>query len=473
MPHPARTVNRAFHPARAGRAGRAGRRGRPADTPDFFPRPPSRAAGLSCALLLVACGGGEPSGSAADDATTLAERCALNDAGITLPEGFCAVLVAEGITGARHLDVAPNGDVFVARRNTTTGSDRTRVPGGVTVLRDSDGDGRADVREAWGDNGGNEVLLADGYVYFAPDDAVLRYPIETGALRPSGAPDTLVTGLPDSRNHAAKSVALGPDGALYVNIGSPSNACMREARTPGSPGMDPCPELETRAGIWRFSSERTGQTQADGTRYATGLRNVVALRTHPEDGVLYGVVHGRDQLHSMWPDVFTVAENTEMPSEEFVRITAASDFGWPYCFHDPRTGRKLLAPEYGGDGEEVGRCAEKDMPLVAFPAHWAPNDLEFYVADQFPERYRGGAFIAFHGSWNRAPNPQEGFQVVFVPASEAGLGPAWETFADGFRNEENPDDHSRPVGVAVGPDGSLYVSDSVQGRVWRIMYAGV
>lgn len=432
-----------------------------------------RTAGLAGAALLAACGPGEPSASSADAPTTLAERCALNDAGIDLPEGFCAVLVADGITGARHLDVAANGDVFVARRNTTTGPDRTPVPGGVTVLRDTDDDGRADVREAWGENGGNEVLLADGYVYFAPDDAVLRYPMEDGAMRPTGAPDTLVSGLPDARNHAAKSLALGSDGALYVNIGSPSNACMTEARTAGSPGMDPCPELGTRAGIWRFAADRTGRTQADGERFATGLRNVVALRMHAEEDVLYGVVHGRDQLHSMWPDVFTVEENTEMPSEEFVRITEGSDFGWPYCFHDPRTERKLLAPEYGGDGEEVGRCAEKDMPLVAFPAHWAPNDLEFYLADQFPERYRGGAFIAFHGSWNRAPNPQEGFQVAFVPVSGAGFGPAWETFADGFRNEQNPADHSRPVGVAVGPDGSLYVSDSVQGRVWRIMYAGL
>ncbi len=437
------------------------------------PRPTSlMQPALAAALLAVvaSCAPGEPSADAAFD--TLAERCAGQDAGIEVPEGFCAVLVADGVTGARHIDVAPNGDVFVARRNTATGPSRTRVPGGVTVLRDSDGDGLADIREAWGENGGNDVILADGAVYFAPNDAVLRYPFEAGALRPAGPPDTLVSGLPDSRNHTAKSIALGDDGALYVNIGSPSNACMREARTAGSPGLDPCPELETRAGIWRFAGDATGRTQADGTRFATGLRNVVALRVNPADGGLYGVVHGRDQLDTMWPDVFDVEDNTEMPSEEFVRITEGSDFGWPYCFHDPRTGQKLLAPEYGGDGSAVGRCANMGMPLIAFPAHWAPNDLEFYTGEQFPERYRGGAFIAFHGSWNRAPNPQEGFQVVFAPASGTGFGPAWETFAAGFRNEMDPDDHARPVGVAMGPDGSLYVSDSVQGRIWRIMYVG-
>jgi glucose/arabinose dehydrogenase len=403
----------------------------------------------------------------------MAERCALADSGIELPEGFCAVLIAEGVSGARHIDVAPNGDVFVARQNLRRGPGGTPARGGVTVLRDTDGDGRMDLEEAWGENGGNEVLLSGGFVYFAPDDAVLRYPIEMGAMTPSGPPDTLVQGLPDTRNHTAKSLALGPDGALYVNIGSPTNACMREARTPESPGMDPCPDLETRAGIWRFASDRTGQTQADGTRFATGLRNVVALRMHPRERVLYGVVHGRDQLDVLWPDVFDVEDNTEMPAEEMVRITEGADFGWPYCFHDPRTGRKLLAPEYGGDGETVGRCADKAMPLVAFPAHWAPNDLEFYTGMHFPERYRGGAFVAFHGSWNRAPNPQDGFQVAFVPATGTGFGPAFETFADGFQDDANPDDHARPVGLAVGPDGSLYVSDSVHGRIWRIIYEGL
>jgi glucose/arabinose dehydrogenase len=415
--------------------------------------------------LFAACDADAPIADAPD-------LCDEDNAGLVLPDGFCALMVSDGVPGARHLEVAPNGDIFVARRNLRAGPDGAPVSGGVTVLRDTDGDGRADMSESWGQNGGNEVLLAPGAVYFAPDDAVLRYPFMDGAMRPTGAPDTVIAELPATRNHTAKSLALGPDGSLYVNIGSPSNACMVEARTPESPGMDPCPELETRAGIWRFASDRTGQTQSDGTRFATGLRNVVGLRMHPQQGVLYGVVHGRDQLDALWPSVFDVDDNTEMPSEEFVRLTEGSDFGWPYCFHDPRSGRKLLAPEYGGDGEEIGRCSDKDTPLVAFPAHWAPNDLEFYTGTQFPERFRGGAFIAFHGSWNRAPNPQEGFQVVFVPASGDAFGPQWETFADGFRDDGNPSNHARPVVLAMGPDGSLYVAESVQGRIWRITYVG-
>ena len=345
------------------------------------------------------------------------------------------------------------------------------VTGGVAVLRDTDGDGIPDRTSRFGDAGGNDVVLADGWLYFAPNDGVVRYPFPTGSMEPSGAPEVLVSGLPDTRNHTAKSIALSGD-ALFVNIGSPSNACMQESRTAGSPGMDPCPERETRAGIWRFDAAATGQTQADGTRFATGMRNTVALRTHPTTGVLYGAIHGRDQLHGMWPERYTVDENTEKPSEEFVRVDEGSDYGWPYCYHDPATGQKLLAPEYGGDGQEVGRCADADMPIIGFPAHWAPNDLEFYTGQQFPERYREGAFIAFHGSWNRAPNPQEGYRVAFVPRAGDGFSTDWETFADGFQNESDAAATYRPVGLAQGPDGSLYVVDSNRGRIWRIVYAG-
>ncbi|GMV06008.1 MAG: gluconolaconase [Gemmatimonadota bacterium] len=432
------------------------------------------------ALALGACAPGDTeapaaaSVAAAGSPSPLSARCADDNGGITLPEGFCAIVVTDSLPGARHLAVASNGDVFVALQNRRAGRDAPVDTGGVAVLRDSDGDGRADVLERWGVNGGNDVLLAEGYVYHSPNDAVLRYPFESGALTPTGAPDTLVSGLPADRNHTAKSIALGPDGSLYVNIGSPSNACMQQTRTPGSPGQDPCPELETRAGIWRFAADRTGQTQADGTRFATGLRNVVALRMHPGSGVLYGAVHGRDQLHDMWPDRFTVDQSTEKPSEEFVRLDEGADFGWPYCYHDPAAGLKVLAPEFGGDGQEVGRCADKAMPIIGFPAHWAPNDLEFYTGSQFPPSYQGGAFIAFHGSWNRAPNPQDGYRVVFVPANDGGFASEWQVFADGFRKDGGADagNSARPVGLAVGPDGSLYISDSLRGRIWRVVYRG-
>jgi len=415
-----------------------------------------------------------PAMAACQPESTPAARsdCDPNNDGITLPAGFCAVVVSDSVGRARHIDVADNGDVFLALSN-DRGPDRSVIPGGVAVLRDLDGDGRADETHRFGENGGNEVLLAGNQIYFATDDAVLRYPFPQGSLSPSGPPDTIVSGLPSEANHRAKSLALGPNGSLFVNIGAPSNACQEQPRTVGSFGWDPCPQLEYRAGIWRFAADQVGQHQEDGTRFATGLRNTVALRISPS-GVLFGVVHGRDQLSALWPDLFTEEESAEKPAEELVRIEEGDDFGWPYCFYDPSTETKVLAPEYGGDGVETGRCPEKNDPLLGFPGHWAPNDLEFYTSTQFPEEYQGGAFIAFHGSWNRAPQPQGGYNVVFAPFKDGAPSGTWQVFADGFAGADvSPGgaDH-RPVGLAVGPDGSLFISDSQVGKVWRVFYEG-
>ncbi len=344
----------------------------------------------------------------------------------------------------------------------------------MVALRDSDGDGRADEQHDFGDLGGTGIALYNGYLYFAPDDRVLRYPLTSGHLQPSGPPETVVSDLPSERSHAAKSIEISRDGDLFVNIGAPSNSCQVEDRSIRSPGQDPCPELERRAGVWRFDADRTGQTQADGHRFATGLRNMVALDLHPETGVLYGVQHGRDQLGQNWPGLYSEQDNAEKPAEEFVRIDEGDDFGWPYCFYDPELDRKVLSPEYGGDGQTVGRCEGKEDPIVAFPGHWAPNGLLFYTGGQFPARYRGGAFIAFHGSWNRAPLPQQGYNVVFQPMQDGKPAGDWEVFADGFAGgEKHPREaEHRPAGLAQAPDGSLYVADDRGGRIYRIHYAG-
>ncbi len=433
-------------------------------TRELSPRPRLLALSVTLTLGFWACSPPPPQSSS--------QPCDPGNGGITLPEGFCAIVVADSVGPARHLEIAPNGDVFVALRN-SAGADRTTVRGGVVVLRDLDGDGRADEKYRWGENGGNEVLLGDGHVYFATDDAILRYPLASGSPTPSGAPDTLVSGLPDVQNHRAKSLALAGGGGLFVNIGAPSNNCQEEPRAVGSPGMDPCPQLDTRAGIWRFDATRTGQTQEDGIRFATGLRNTVALRTHPT-GTLYGVIHGRDQLSALWGEFFSEEDSAEKPAEEFVRIEEGDNFGWPYCYFDPATDTKVLAPEYGGDGLTVGRCADMKDPLVDFPAHWAPNDLEFYTGSQFPEEFQGGAFVAFHGSWNRAPLPQGGYSVAFVPFDGDDAVGSWRIFADGFAGDDvSPRGAAhRPVGLAQGPDGSLYISDSQVGRIWKVIYAG-
>jgi glucose/arabinose dehydrogenase len=388
--------------------------------------------------------------------------CDPDNGGITLPQGFCAVVVADSLGPARHFVVAPNGDLFVALRNLRD------AKGGVIALRDTNRDGRMDVRERFGDNGGSGIALRGNDLYFGTDDAVLRYRLPNGALRPAGAPDTIVGQLATGRSHSAKTIALrGND--LFVNIGSPSNACQLQDRQPQSPGQDPCPELETRAGIWRFDVRRTGQTQRDGERWATGIRNAVAI-TVDSRGTLWAAQHGRDNLVQNWPAHFDTTESAELPAEELLRVSRGDDFGWPYCFYDGAARKKVLAPEYGGNGETVGRCARVKHPVAAMPAHWAPNGLVIYEARQFPARYRGGAFIAFHGSWNRAPRPQGGYNVVFVPFSGDSAG-AYEVFATGFPGESVQPNSARhrPTGLAVGPDGSLYISDDRGGRIWRVV----
>ncbi len=163
-------------------------------------------------------------------------------------------------------------------------------------------------------------------------------------------------------------------------------------------------------------------------------------------------------------------------AEEFLRVTDGSHFGWPYCYYDQVQGKKVLAPEYGGDGVVIGRCDEYDDPLIGFPGHFAPNDLMFYRGDQFPDRYKNGAFIAFHGSTIRNPYPQAGYFVAFVPFDEGGPSGEWEVFANGFAVVDpivnTSDAIHRPVGLATGPDGSLYVTESNRGRIWRITYTG-
>ena len=396
--------------------------------------------------------------------------CDPDNGGITLPDGFCAMVVADNLGAARHVEVAPNGDLYVAIRN------QENAPGGIIALRDTDGDGRADVQERFGEDGGTSIGLHNGYLYFGRDTAIVRYRMTPGSLVPDGPAEVIAT-LPDQQGHRAKGFAFDGEGNMYVNIGAPSNACQPGGRVPEEPGEDPCALLENHGGVWKFDENTRGQSPSSGTRFATGMRQNFALAWHPTAGGLYLVQHGRDQLNSLWPGKFDVEQNAELPSEEFLKIEEDSNFGWPYCYHDWQQGKRLLMPEYGGDGQMVGRCAQYPPPLIGFPGHWAPNDLHFYTGDQFPARYRGGAFIVFHGSWNRAPLPQGGFKVVFVPftGGEPTTGD-YEIFADGFAGKDplmNRDEATyRPSGVDEGPDGSLYLSNDRTGRIWRVVYRG-
>lgn len=410
--------------------------------------------------------------------------CATDNAGITLPPGFCAIVFADLVmdgqpAAARHMAITERGDVFVA-----INAARNRQPRfGIVGLRDNDGDGEADEQVHFSPGlGGSGLAWDHNTLYFGANDRVLRFKIPGNHLTPVGQPETVVSGLPAVGDHISKTVVLGKQHALFVNVGSASNACQVQNRVAQSPGVLPCPELPVRAGVWKFDARPNNQTPASGERYATGLRNTVALAMNPRSDELWGVPHGRDMLFENWPQFFTQQDDAVLPAEEFVRITRNSNTGWPYCYFDAITQqRKVLAPEYGGDGTLTNNgasvnCASYNQPLVTFGAHWAPNGLHFYTGKQFPERYRNGAFVAFHGGFDRAPLPNEGYQVQFVPFNGSGrpAGPA-EEFANGFAGSSGPlpaTAKHRPVGVTEGPDGSLFISDDRGGRIYRVMYIG-
>jgi glucose/arabinose dehydrogenase len=386
------------------------------------------------------------------------------DPSITLPAGFCATVFSDSAGPARHLVVRKNGDVIVGVL------DQRRQAGGVLVLRDANHDGHADREARFGEGGVHGVVLAnDSTLYVSTKTDVVRYHL-TDSLTPKKKVDTIVTGLP-ARPVPSHSLAIDGRGNLVVNIGALTDACQAK-ELQRAPGRDPCPELQTTGGIWTFRTDRTGQQPKDGVRIATGLHNAIALAVSPGDTMVYAVSHGRDGLHDLWPDLYSTDESATLAAEEMIRVASSRpDFGWPYCYYDYIKAQRVLAPEYGGDKTQVGRCDRLIQPLIAFPAHWAPMSLLFYTGTMFPAGYRGGAFIAFHGSAFRAPLPQEGYHVVFLQFKE-GLAADYTVFASGFAGGmASPDGAAhRPVGLAQGPDGALYLSDDKGGRVWKITY---
>jgi len=395
--------------------------------------------------------------------------CDQDNGGLILPDGFCAGIVADNLGFIRHLVVNNNGDLYVTLRN-----QRLNL-GGIVGLRDIDQDGKMDLIEKFSDVPGMGIDVRSGFLYFASDRAIYRYQLIPGELIPVLPPQVIISDLPEQTLHAGKPFAMDDSDRIYVNIGAPSNTCQSDDQVAGGSGIDPCPQLATQGGIWRFSANTLAQTQdKDGYRFASGIRNAYAIAWHPTVKQLYLVQHGRDQLNELWPELYTTEEGAKLPAEEFLLVKQDGTYGWPYCYYDQIQNKRVLAPEYGGNGETIDRCAQYPVPLVAFPGHYGPNDLKFYTGKQFPKRYHNGAFIAFHGSYNRGPYEQVGYQVVFVPFEGEIPSGDWEVFIDGFAGAGDvllPEDADyRPTGLAIGPDGSMYVSDSIQGRIWRIFY---
>jgi glucose/arabinose dehydrogenase len=400
-----------------------------------------------------------------------------DDGNITLPPGFRALVFADNLVlnrkvndranPLRFLAVAPNGDVYAKTKR-----------GGLFALRDSDGDGRADVIKEFGSGGGSGLLFHGDWLYHSTDKDVYRYKYIPGELVPSSEQEPIVVDLPNQRTHESKTFFFDDQGRLIVETGSPSNAYGGpNDRRLGAKGSDATEFLKIHGGFWRYDANKQNQKQSDGERIATGHRHVVGVAWNAVSKAAFFVMHGRDNLSAVAPQFYNDDDNAELPAEEFHRLREGQDLGWPYTYWDPLKKARMVSPEFGGDNQKRAEPGKYPQPIIAFPAHWAPLQMTFYTGTQFPEKYRGGAFIAFHGSWNRAPKPQKGYNVVFIPFDAKGepLG-SYDVFADGFTGKaeftSTREARYRPGGVAVGPDGSLYIAETEKGRIWRVIYTG-
>jgi glucose/arabinose dehydrogenase len=339
---------------------------------------------------------------------------------LRVPAGFAVNTYASDVANARFLRFTEAGDLLVSAPRQGT----------VFLLeRDRGGDGTADGRRALLTdlNRPHGIALHDGWLYVAETDAVLRvrFDAPTGTVR--GTPERIVTGLPGGGNHWTRTIDVGPDGKLYVAVGSSCNVCEEADRR--------------RAAIVRYDLDGKNETV-----YATGLRNSVGFDWQPGTGDLYATDNGRDML------------GDDFPPCELNRVVEGGDYGWPYA-----NGDRVPDPDFGAAHPE--RVTASRPPVHGFGAHTAPLGMTFYDGTTFPAPYRGAIFAALHGSWNRST--KSGYEVVTVHLDGQG-GAREEPFMTGFKVGEKV--YGRPVDVAVGPDGALYVSDDFTGSIYRVQY---
>jgi glucose/arabinose dehydrogenase/mono/diheme cytochrome c family protein len=443
---------------------------------------PGRSAALSVMSVAIVLAAVALRGLAAAPASAApAAACPGGDTGIALSPGFCATVFADNLGHVRHLAVTADGTVYANSWSGRYYHNDTPPPGGfLLALKDSGATGHADIVKRFGEGvsdgaaGGTGIAFYSNAIYAEVNDRIVRYALKPGEIVPSGKPETILSGMLLGGDHSMHPFVIDAKGNLFVDSGSATNSCQSENRMPDSAGIHPCTELETRGGIWRYDANKTGQTFSPAERFATGIRNGEGF-AFDAAGDLFATQHGRDQLSQNWPKLYTVEQGVDLPAEEIVQLRKGGDYGWPECYYDQNQKRLVLAPEYGGDGgKTAGICAEKLPPVAAFPGHWAPNDLLIYNGTQFPKPYRDGAFVAFHGSWNRAPLTQSGYNVVFQPMAKGKASAPYIVFADGFAGAHKDPGRAafRPTGLAMGPDGALYIADDVHGRIWRVTYQG-
>ncbi|WIG60074.1 MAG: L-sorbosone dehydrogenase [Ktedonobacterales bacterium] len=336
------------------------------------------------------------------------------------PAGFRITLYASGLKTPRFITFGPDGTLYVAQMG----------GGSVLALRDPNHTGKATAKTtvASGLNLPSSVVVYQGALYVGEGSQVTRF-----ALGPDGTTVTgkqvIVPDLPTGGRHFTRTVLIGPDGRLYVSIGSSCNNCFE---------TDP-----HRAAVWVWNLDGSG-----GRLYAKRLRNAVGMAINPLNQQIWVTDMGRDYL----------GDNS--PPETIYALQDGGNYGWPVC-----QAGNIVDPDLGS----AGSCDGVIQPLIRMQAHSAPLALAFYTASAFPQQWRG-LFVAFHGSWNRSV--PTGYKLVFVPLTPQGqiAGPA-QDFVTGWL-QSNGDVRGRPVGLAVGPDGALYVSDDADGNIYRISYGG-
>lgn len=339
---------------------------------------------------------------------------------VQLPPGFRANIFASGLDNPRFIAFGPDGVLYAAER------ERDRI----VALPDRDGNGQADeVRVfAAGLNQPHSLVFHEGAWYVGVPTGVIRL-MDSDGDGQADEREILIDDYPTSGAHTTRTVEFLPDGRMVVSVGSSCNVCLEE---------DP-----RRAAVLVYDGP-----QATGERiFASGLRNAVGLDIHPETGELWATNNGRDFM------------GDDLPPETVYIVRDDVDYGWPGCHSG-----NIIDPEFGGPDA----CQDVGQPVVQMQAHSAPLGLTFYDGEAFPDEYQGDLFIAFHGSWNRSV--PTGYKVVRLPLQgNQPAGPV-EDFAVGWLDEETGEASGRPVGLAVGPDGALFVSDDKGGFIYRIIY---
>lgn len=407
---------------------------------------------IACATFLVQC----------KTETKPAVKTITNKTILTAPEGFSVAEVAKDLGAVRHLTISKNGDIYANRSV-------LKDDNAIVLLKDSDKDGSIDEQQSFADMPGTGILATDDYLYASSNSGVFRYKLNSNyEVIDTNSPEKIVDGLIDMGMDNAKPFTIDDNDNLYVTIGSWNDACRdNEAKA----GMMPCTILDSAGGIWKFKTDKLNQTFADGSQYATGLKNAVGITWNHKTNSLFATDHGRGGFHNFYPDVYTQKQDAELPAETLYELKEGDNAGWPKTYYDPIKNKRMLAPEYGGDGEQTSEDGFIN-PIVAFPAHLGPNDLLFYTGDMFPEKYKNGAFVAFH---NQSSTLKKGFFVAFVPFKNGKPSGDWEIFLDNFAGFDlaNPADGTlqhRPCGLAQGPDGELYVSDDFGGSIFKVTY---